>query len=98
MEVTQTIQGITNEGSLESDRENDLPTKALGNKEHPGHTRGIESKVGWNHGFPDATGQYKTHNRYKKTLAEEIQEHVKVWFVKMWNDKEKEREALMMIE
>ena len=74
MEVTQTIQGIANEGSLEHDRENDLLTKALGNKEHPGRTRVIGSKVGWKHGFPDTAGQYKTRNRYKKTLAEEIQE------------------------
>ena len=98
MEVTQTIQGLAKEGSLEPDRENDLLTKALGNKEHPGRTRGIGSKVGWKHGFPDAAGQYKTRDRYKKTLEEQIQEQVKVQFEKMWNEKEKERAALMLIE
>jgi hypothetical protein len=54
--------------------------------------------VGWKHGFLDTAGQYKTRNRYKKTLAEEIQEQVKVQFMKIWNGKEKERAALVMIE
>ena len=96
--MTQNIQGIAKEGSLEPDRENDLLTKALGNKEHPGRTRGIESKVGWKHGFPNDAGQYKTRTRYKKNLEDQIQEQVKVEFMKMWNEKEKERAVLMSIE
>ena len=96
MEVTQTIQGLAKEGSLEPDRENDLLTKALGNKEHSGRTRGIGSKVGWKHGFPEAAG-YRSRDRYKKTLEEQIQEHVKFQFEKMWNEKEQEKAAERMV-
>src|SRR5437868_9752317 len=39
------IQAQVTQGSFVPDRENDILTKALGNKEHPGRTRGTGSKV-----------------------------------------------------
>ena len=46
------IQAHVIEGSFVPDRENDILTKALGNLEHPGRTRGKGSKVPWKTGFP----------------------------------------------
>lgn len=49
-------------------REDDLLTKALGNKEHRGRTRGVGSSVPWKYGFPDYAWQYKkrTSNKAEK--------------------------------
>nr|AAM01089.1 Hypothetical protein with similarity to putative retroelement [Oryza sativa Japonica Group]AAM74321.1 Hypothetical protein [Oryza sativa Japonica Group]AAP53450.1 transposon protein, putative, CACTA, En/Spm sub-class [Oryza sativa Japonica Group] len=49
-------------------REDDLLTKALGNKEHYGRTRGVGSSVPWKYGFPDYAWQYKkrTSNKAEK--------------------------------
>ena len=46
------IQAQVTQGSFVPDRENDILTKALGNKEHSGETRSIGSKVPWKKGFP----------------------------------------------
>lgn len=45
---------------------------ALGNKEHPGRVRGISSKFGLKHGFPQESGMYKTRQRYKDELFEHL--------------------------
>nr|AAM18162.1 Putative retrotransposable elements TNP2 [Oryza sativa Japonica Group]ABB47043.2 transposon protein, putative, CACTA, En/Spm sub-class [Oryza sativa Japonica Group] len=49
-------------------REDNLLTKALGNKEHRGRTRGVGSSVPWKYGFPDYAWQYKkrTSNKAEK--------------------------------
>src|SRR5438128_12201425 len=41
------IQAQVTQGSFVPDRKNDILTKALRNKEHPGQTQGIGSKVLW---------------------------------------------------
>ena len=48
------------QGSFVPDRENDVLTKALGTKEHPGRTRGFGSKVPWKKGFPNDLHKYKS--------------------------------------
>ena len=48
-------------------REDDILTKALGTKEHPGRTRGIGSDVPWKHGLP----QYRSQYRKRKVSKEE---------------------------
>src|SRR6266498_3362863 len=45
------IQAQVTEGSFMPDRENEILTKALGNPEHSGRTRGKGSKVPWKTGF-----------------------------------------------
>ena len=45
------IQAQVTQEPFMLDRENDILTKALENKEHPGETRGIGSKVPWKKGF-----------------------------------------------
>nr|AAK95676.1 Putative retrotransposable elements TNP2 [Oryza sativa]AAP52215.1 transposon protein, putative, CACTA, En/Spm sub-class [Oryza sativa Japonica Group] len=49
-------------------REDDVLTKALGNKEHRGWTWGVGSSVPWKYGFPDYAWQYKkwTSNKAEK--------------------------------
>ena len=59
-------------GTFLPDRENDELTKALGNPEHPGRTRGMPGSVPWKAGFSDIGG-YKSQERRKKMEQTQIQ-------------------------
>ena len=61
------------EGKFVPDRENDKLTRALGNPEHPGRTRGTPGSVAWKVGFPNAGG-YKTQERRRKVEQSELHE------------------------
>ena len=61
------------EGKFIPDRENDEHTRALGNPEHPGRTRGTPGSVAWKVGFLDAGG-YKTQERRRKVEQSKLQE------------------------
>jgi hypothetical protein len=67
-------------GLFQSDRENDQLNAALGNPEHTGHICGIGSQMSWKHGFLKDSTSYKKHDRYKKTLEENIEENVNTLF------------------
>ena len=67
------------------DRENDILTKALGNKEHPGRTRGIGSKVPWKKGFPQDLYKYKSKKNTEQSRIEEF----KVAFEEMYEEKKR---------
>lgn len=54
------------------DREKDKLSKALGNFEHPGRTRGTSDSIPWVHGFPDSTS-YRSRERNKKEKASKMQ-------------------------
>ena len=83
------IQAQVTEGSFVPDRENDILTKALGNKEHPGRTRGISSKVPWKKGFPQDLHKYKCRRNAEQRRLEEY----KAAFEQMYDEKKrKERE------
>src|SRR5438128_6205313 len=87
------IQAQVTQGSFVTDRENDILTKALGNKEHPGQTRGIGSKVPWKKGFPQDLYKYKSRRNSEQRRMEEFQEGVKAAFEQMYEEKKmKERE------
>jgi len=60
------------EGRFHPDREKDVLSRALGNPEHPGRTRGTAGSVPWVHGFPDSTG-YRSRGRKKKEEADRMQ-------------------------
>src|SRR5438132_12848673 len=64
------IQAHVNQGSFVPDRENDILTKALRNKEHPGRTRGIGSKVPWKKGFPNDLHKYKSRKNAEQRRRE----------------------------
>ena len=51
-------------GVFEPNRENGELTRALGNPEHPGRTRG-KGVIPWCEGFSDWNADYKTHARRK---------------------------------
>ena len=55
------------EGRFQPERENDELTRALGNKEHGGRTRGTEGSVPWKYGFPAERKRFpdKSHERRK---------------------------------
>src|SRR6266498_2612097 len=83
------IQAQVSEGSFVPDREHDILTKALGNPEHPGRTRGFGSKVPWKKGFPQDAHRYKSHRNAKQRRWEEY----KAAFKEMYEEKKrKERE------
>jgi len=54
------------EGKFHPDRENDELTRALGNPEHPGRTRGTSGSVPWKLGFPVNSDTYRSRGRKKK--------------------------------
>ena len=60
------------EGRFHPDREKDELSRALGNPEHPGRTRGTSGSVPWVHGFSDSTG-YRSRGRKKKEEADRMQ-------------------------
>src|SRR5438105_7284049 len=77
------------QGSFVSDRENDVLTKALGTKEHPGRTRGFGSKVPWKKGFSQDAHRYKSRRNAEQRRWEEY----KAAFEEMYEEKKrKERE------
>ena len=83
------IQAQVTQGSFVPDRENDILMKALGNKEHPGRTRGIGSKVPWKKGFPNDFYKYKSRRNAEQRRREEF----KAAFEEMYEEnKRKERE------
>lgn len=64
-DLIQRISHVTEEvkqGSHTSNRENDVLTQALGNKEHPGHTRGT-GVVPWKLAFPEESRTYRCRSR-----------------------------------
>ena len=74
------------QGSFVPDRENDILTKALGKKEHPGRTRGIGSKVPWKKGFPQDLYRYKSRRNAKQRRIQEFQEGFKAAFEQMYEE------------
>src|SRR5438045_2433353 len=94
-ETQQVVQKITEiqvqvtQGSFVPDRENDILTQALGNKEHSGRTRGIGSKVPWKKGFPQDLYRYK----FRRNAEQKRLEEYKAAFEQMYDEKKrKERE------
>src|SRR5438128_1995922 len=83
------IQAHVTQGSFVPDMENDILTKAMGNKEHPDRTWGIGSKVPWKKGFPQDLYKYKCRRNAEQRRIEEF----KAVFEEMYEEeKKKERE------
>jgi hypothetical protein len=64
-DLVQRISEVTNEvrqGTRTSNREKDVLTQALGNREHPGRTRGA-SVVPWRLLFEEAAHTYRSRSR-----------------------------------
>src|SRR5438128_8546428 len=66
------IQAQVTQGSFVPDRENDVLTKALGNKEHSGQTRGFGSKGPWKKGFPNDLHKYKSRKNVEQKRLKEF--------------------------
>ena len=62
------------EGRFQPERENDELTRALGNKEHGGRTRGMEGSVPWKYGFPAERKRFpdRSHERRKARETDRI--------------------------
>jgi hypothetical protein len=56
-------------GEFIPDRDRDELTWALGNKEHPGRTRGVGTSVSWKYAFKEDSASYRSRKR-KKTEQE----------------------------
>lgn len=73
--MQQELSSACSEGSFQADREKDILTTALGNKEHPGRTRGKGVNVSWRDGFPDDYCTYRSRKR-SKAEYDTVLEHV----------------------
>jgi hypothetical protein len=60
------------QGEFKPRQEVDELSFALGNKEHPCHVRGVSSKLGLKHGFPQEACSYRTRQRYKDELFDTL--------------------------
>jgi hypothetical protein len=65
------------EGKFIPDRERDVLTKALGNAEHTGRTRGLGPNYPWSIGFAEDVESYGKRERGKKQKEEEEKERIK---------------------
>jgi hypothetical protein len=64
------------QGTRTSNRENDVLTQALGNKEHPGRTRGA-GLVPWKLVFEEDSGTYRSRSRGKATTKAKFNQSMK---------------------
>ena len=73
--MQQELSSACSEGSFQADREKDILSTALGNKEHPGRTRDKGVNVPWRDGF---ALDYCTYRSRKRSKAEydTVLEHV----------------------
>jgi len=66
-------------GEFIPDRDRDELTWALGNKEHPGRTRGVGTSVSWKYAFKEDSASYRSRKRKKteqETRMRELEETV----------------------
>jgi hypothetical protein len=68
------------QGLFKSDRENDVLSGALGNPEHTGCIRGVDSQMLWKVDFPNDAWSYKKRDRYKRNLEDVIEEKMNSMF------------------
>ena len=61
------------EGKFQPNRENDELSRALGNAEHSGRTRGTAGSVPWKIGFPLDVGTYRSRARKKNIANDRMQ-------------------------
>ena len=75
MQVTLSAQ--SSQGSFQADRERDILSAALGNKEHPGRTRGIGLYDQWKDGFSKDSETYRSRKRAKAEREAELREEIR---------------------
>jgi hypothetical protein len=75
-ELVKAVQEVQ-EGKFIPDREMDVLTKALGNAEHTGRTRGLGLNYPWSIGFAKDVDSYRKRKRGKKRKEEEEKERLK---------------------
>src|SRR5204863_5554172 len=76
------------QGSFVPDRENDVLTKALETKEHPGRARGFGYKVPWKKGFPNDLYKYKS----RKNAEQRRREEFKASFEEVYEEKKRKEQ------
>jgi hypothetical protein len=74
-EIVRAISEVR-EGKFIPDRENDELTRALGNPEKPGRTRGFGPSVPWKSGFPEHIDTYRSRDRGKKRKEKEEEDRI----------------------
>ena len=65
---------LIEQGKFHRDRENDELTRALGNKEKTGQTRGLDGSPALRHAFPEAMDSYRSRARKRKEEADRVKE------------------------
>ena len=69
------------EGNFKPDKENDELTKALGNPEHTGRTRGYGPSVPWKDGFPVEEGDEEGYRSRARAKRRKEQEDASPWII-----------------
>src|SRR3954471_23024974 len=77
-EIVKTIEEVK-KGDFKPDKENDELTKALGNPENPGRTRGFGPSVPWKTGFPQDTESYRSRARERSRRRWRTQTRCVAW-------------------
>ena len=57
------------DGKFHPDREKDELSRALGNKEHKGRSRGVPGSPSWLVGFPESSDTYRSRERAKREIG-----------------------------
>ena len=63
----------SSQGYFHAEREKDILSEALGNKEHPGRTRGKGVNVPWRDGFADDYCMYRSRKRSKAEYDDRLE-------------------------
>ena len=75
--MQQTLSTQSSQGSFKEVREKDILSTALGNKEHPGRTRGCGLYVIWRDAFQHDAEAYRSQNRSKAERGEQLKEEIR---------------------
>ena len=68
------ILRASDRGEFVADRDRDELTYALGNKEHPGRTRGVGTSVSWKKGFQEHAATYRSRSRKKAEYEQRVRD------------------------
>ena len=86
-ERIQALQAQVPNGTFIPDREDDILSRALGTKEHPGQARGV-GLVPWQIAFENDKSMYRSHGRNNAIKIASVREELSTMFEAKWKEKE----------
>ena len=86
-ERIQALQAQVPNGTFIPDREDDILSRALGTKEHPGQARDV-GLVPWQIAFENDQSAYISHGRNNARRIASVHEELSAMFEAKWKEKE----------